>query len=202
MKNYPTIITCSACFRADDVQTPTIDPLTGNWDYVCTNPSHGETPHRWVVIPPAPVLYAASHDGYLADLGVYDDLLTCIQSDDGWLEYGVVEDRFRRCAPETYARLVREFSHSARNAIRGGPDVNPDARPKTSSRLASALSYLAGDGVIAKSFKPATGYWRYNTVISHWGPLPAPSDADVLTWEEYATANNLESGVWILPPGR
>jgi hypothetical protein len=169
------------------------------WDYLCVNPDALNHPYTWSVSPPENEPYNPPEEGYLADLGVYDDLQKCIHPADGWLEYGVVEDRYREYNPATYARLVREFSHSARNAIRGGPDVNPDRRPKVSSRLASALSYLASKEEISKTFGPATGYWDYNEIISHWGPVPAPDESNVISWWDYATAKGLDPKQWILP---
>jgi hypothetical protein len=198
VKNYPVVEMCHSCFRAEDVK-PSINALTGMWDYLCTNLEAPNHPFTWSKTPPSHFVYAPAREGYLADLGVYDDLLGCIHPTDTWLEYGIVEDRYRRFNPTIYARLVREFSHSARNAVRGGPDVNPDQSPKVSSRLASALSHLASEGLISKSFSPATGYWDYNGTISHWGPIP-PRDAGVITtWVEYATAKGLNPNEWTLP---
>ena len=156
-------------------------------------------PSQWTVSPPKAATSTAPQDGELARLGVYDDLMLCIHPEDPWLEYGVVEDRYRRLQPAKYAELISKYSHSRRNAIRGGPDVNPDQSPKTSSRLASALSHLAGAGLIAKSFGPATGYWDYNGIISHWAPLPAPDEDKVQSWSEYATENALDPEEWDLP---
>jgi len=199
MTNYPTTRTCDACFLADYVTDFKANHLTGLWYYQCFNPVHGESPHRWTVTPPKAAPSAAPQDGELARLGVYEDLPLCIHPDDPWLEYGVVEDRYRRLRPGPYAELILKYSHSRRNAIRGGPDVNPDQSPKTSSRLASALSNLAGAGLIAKSVGPATGYWGYNVTISHWAPLPAPDEGRVLTWSAYAIENGLDPEDWDLP---
>ena len=184
---------------ADYVTDFKANHLTGLWDYQCLNPEHGDSPHRWTVTPPKDAPSAVPQDGELARLGVYDDLLLCFHPSDPWLEYGVVEDRYRRLQPATYAALISKFSHSRRNSIRGGPDVNPDQSPKTSSRLASALSHLAGASLIAKSFGPATGYWDYNGFISRWAPLPAPDEDTVLTWSKYAVENGLDPADWDLP---
>jgi hypothetical protein len=198
MNSHPTTITCNECFYADDV-TCEVNYLTGQWDYQCSSKAHGESPHIWSVDPPKAGNYAAPRDGEMADLGVYDDLLLCVHADDPWLEYGVVEDRYRRQRPDTYASLVAKYSHSARNAIRGGPDVNPDRKSKFSVRLASALSHLEGAGLIAKNFGPATGFWDYNGIISRWAPLPSPATENVLSWWDYAVGNGLDPTKWILP---
>ena len=198
MTNYPTTIMCNKCFRADDV-TFEVNFLTVKWDYQCGGAIHGETPYVWSVEPTKAGNYAAPRDGELADLGVYDDLLLCIRADDPWLEYGVIEDRYRNLRSDTYASLVAKYSHSARNAIRGGPDVNPDRRSKLSVRLASALSHLEGAGLIAKNFGPATGYWDYNGIISHWAPLPSPAQENVLSWWDYAIEEGLDPANWNLP---
>jgi hypothetical protein len=51
---HPTIITCDACFYADDV-TAGVDTVSGDWVYKCANPTHGPTPHVWAKAPPVGV---------------------------------------------------------------------------------------------------------------------------------------------------
>ena len=78
--------------------------------------------------------------------------------------------------------------------------MNPPSTRKVSSRLAGALSHLAGDGQIAGSSGPPTGYWDYlKPAVTYWGPLPEPDKDDTTTWVEYALANGLKPGEWLLP---
>jgi hypothetical protein len=39
------------------------------------------------------------------DLGLYDDLLLCLVPGDPWVEYGVVEHRYKLLRPEIYEAL-------------------------------------------------------------------------------------------------
>lgn len=192
----PYIVTCENCFRADEV-TVEEDYLTNEWVYTCN--AHDPEPHVWR--KPAPTKPAANvfPDGRLEELGVYEILDQCIDSDDPWMEWGVIEDRFRRRDPELYALLIEEYSHSARDYRRGGPDKNPTNTRKLSNRLAQAVRVLARDGHLEGRFGPATGYWSYNTRVSHWAPNPAPDDDDLLTWEKYAMERSLDPTVWELP---
>jgi len=194
----PTTIPCEKCFFTQDV-TQEVNYLTGMWDYACSNPVHGETPYIWSVIPPSNAETSASRDSFLDGLGIYDDLLLCIHAGDPWLEYGVIEDRYRRDNPDEYAQLIEKYSHSARNSTRGGPDVQPSRSRKTSSRLSGALSVLAKAGLIDRAFGPASGYWSYNPRISRWAPLPSPAKEDLLTWSEYAAGEGLDPTRWELP---
>jgi hypothetical protein len=197
--SLPPIITCASCFRAEDVTAET-DYLTQEWVYTCNGNDHGGQTFVWRKPVPITTNAKVQRDGYFADLGVHETLMTLIHEDDPWLEYGVVEDRFRRKDPALYAKLVHEFSHSARNAIRGGPDENPARTHTVSMRLAQALSALAEEGLIASRIGPATGYWgSYLSKVSHWAPRPAPSAEKVLTWSNYATAAGLDPDTWILP---
>jgi hypothetical protein len=176
-----------------------VEAETGNWNYNCARPLHGEGGHAWTVVPPAAATVVSCRDGYFAELDVYEDLIACIHGGDPWLEYGIVEDRYRAQAPDTYAALVAKFSHSARNAIRGGPDTDPDQSRKVSSRLAGALSHLAQEGLIAKSTGLATGYWSYNGTVTYWAAMPPPPADLVLSWEMYAEQMSLDPEAWKLP---
>ncbi|HUR78558.1 MAG TPA: hypothetical protein VMZ22_11460 [Acidimicrobiales bacterium] len=199
----PVTIPCTSCFRADEVTAVVKD---GKWVYTCTD--HRPEPHVWIVDPPeppakktAPKVSPASPARYLESVGANEVLAACLRADDPWVEYGVVEDRFRRAEPELYAHLVETYSHSARSAERGGPDV--DKVSKTlSSRLAQALGRLATKGVVSKApaRREATGYWSYNGKVSYWGPNPAPESDAAITWEQYATdADDLDPAAWTLP---
>ena len=114
----------------------------------------------------------------------------------------MVEDQYRREAPDTYLHLVQKYSHSGRNAIRGGPDMNPAQKPTVSNRLAVALHHLHGEGLVSWSKHKATGYWTYNGPTGFWGRQPAPAKDHVITWASYATSHGLDPDAWVLPGGR
>ena len=197
MTTGPSIPICPSCFTADEVTVA--GKVDGLWEYRCDNSWHKSGPHTWVVTPTLSGGYIPAREGYLADLGVYEDLLACIEPGDGWLEYGVVEDRYRRRAPTVYASLVSSYSHSAQNEAHGGQIKNPPQRRTVSSRLAQALGQLATEGLIAKGWQKSTGYWSYNGTTSFWAPIPAPAEGNATTWEAYATANGLDPRRWLLP---
>jgi hypothetical protein len=133
------LVMCNKCFTADDV-TGVIQ--AGQYVYTCKN--HPQ-PHVWSVNAPQPKVKKApvlTQAGFLASVGADEKLLQCVKAGDPWLEYGVVEDRFRRANAELYQLLLDRWSHSARNAIRGGPDTDPSGAT-VSSVLAGALQRLA-----------------------------------------------------------
>jgi len=121
------------------------------------------------------------------ELGVYDDLLACVH--DGFAEYGVIEYRFARHAPDTYRVLVDRYSHTAL-----GP-----AGYSTSAFLGGALGQLWREDVIAGFWTLASGYWSYNGGISAYGPAGTPESDGCLTWAEFAVSNlDVDPGDW--PP--
>lgn len=196
MQAGPSIPVCNNCFYADDV-TP-LGRVDGDWEYQCENPKHGATPHTWIVESGTATAYVPSREGYLEDFNAYADLLSCIHSDDGWLEYGVVEHRFRQVSPH-YIQMCHLYTHSAMNAIRGGRLVDPPQTATISARLARALGQLSNEGLVSKNWLPATGFWSYNQPISYWAPVPAPPGSERVTWTAFAEGQNLDGQQWILP---
>lgn len=61
------------------------------------NPSCGA--YRWT-----PTVQSADslpmRTGIAEEFGVYDDLLSCVGTEDPWLEYGIVKYRFARLRPD------------------------------------------------------------------------------------------------------
>lgn len=186
------IQTCPTCHFADDV---TYTKTGGEFVYTCDNPKHGPISWRKPATNPA----TNAREGYLIEHGVYGDLLSCVRADDPWLEYGVVEHRYRILRPQTYATLVRSYSHAARNAARGGTIATPDRSMTTSRRLSGALSQLAEEGLLSSRKGRASGFWSYNSDVSHYGPVPAPAGDAFLSWVAFATKEGLDPQQWILP---
>jgi hypothetical protein len=115
----------------------------------------------------------SAEDGIIADLGLYEDLLQCIRPREPWLEYGVIEYRYRLAFPHNFKELVRERGH------RRFPVGN-----KTASKLiGQALGILADRDVLVKHVGGAgTGFWHYNDP-SHWyARHPRPDLSNLITW--------------------
>jgi hypothetical protein len=106
------IQTCPRCFSADDVSYERLPDRVV--EFTCSR-AHGDAgPYRWL----ASLDDASVHEE--TEPGVTDELLeplsTCVGHDDAWLEYGIVEYRFRQrfpnslrptCASEATGCLVR-----------------------------------------------------------------------------------------------
>lgn len=73
---------------------------------LCENPSCGA--YRWT-----PTVQSADANqmrtGIAEEFGVYDDLLSCVGTEDPWLEYGIVEYRFARLRPDLEDRRDRSL---------------------------------------------------------------------------------------------
>jgi hypothetical protein len=162
------ILTCPRCFRSDDVSYERLPDRVV--EYTCSDEHDGAGPHRWF----ASLDDVASHDE--AEPGVTDELLdplsACISDDDPWLEYGIVEYRFRERFPELFAAHVRDRGHR----------MFGDRVTASAVRFASALGRLAERGELVKKYRPATGAWAPQDV-TYWARPPAP--AGHLTWAEW-----------------
>lgn len=176
---------CALCGHDDDV---TIMPAPdGNgWQYTCPpGPSHTDA-RVWTVTEPAAFV---GRDGVTAELGLYDDLPSLIAPGEPWLEYGVVEYRYRRLHHDRYGEVIRRYGHRS---------VEP--KPFTASALiAKALGQLAREGIFALRWGPATGYWSYNGTVSYWSVPPLPADDHTVTWQAFAEATpGLDASEWTL----
>ena len=171
---------CPICGLDDDVQ---LLQAAGEWIFTCDAATH--VPYEW-----RPTLTSRTLRSYRSgvgeELGVYDDLLACV--DDGLAEYGVIEYRFATRAPETYAELIRRYSHGAL-----GPK-----RYTTSSFLGGALGQLWREEAIDGRWVPATAYWSYNTQVGGYATAPVHDDTPVLSWEQFATSLGIDPQTW--PP--
>jgi len=86
-------------------------------------------------------------------LGLYDDLLQCVQSGDPWVEHGIVEYRYSRLNPKVYLQeLIPRFGHRAQ-----GPRLF-----SASALIAKALGQLRNEGLLAWRYDKATGFWDYS----------------------------------------
>lgn len=51
-------------------------------------------------------------------MGVYDALIQCVDNSDRWLEFGIIEHRYKSAHPATYAQMVRRWGHLSRKKTR------------------------------------------------------------------------------------
>ena len=168
------IVTCPKCFSFDDVLPPRRSP-DGRIDYTCTGDHGGEGPFRWSSTPdavdlPSPRRTAASSsssatraprapraprpnpdDASIDEL--LDPLLACVNPGEPFVEYGVVEYRFRQARPDLFLQHVRERGHvmlgTRRNLAASSSDPPAVLRERVTSKggtTAAALDVLAQAG--------------------------------------------------------
>lgn len=173
---------CPLCGHDDDVNVVPSGSDT-EWLFACTNHA---PPYNWAV--PHEV-HHTGREGITAELGLYDDLLLCIEAGDPWVEHGIVEYRYRQLRPAIYVHeLVARFGHRAQ-----GP-----RHFSASALIAKALGQLRNEGLLAWQYAQATGFWDYNGTISYWATVPPPPEDQRLTWEIFAVANHLDPRTWVI----
>lgn len=175
----PSKQVCPLCGRDDTVVQ--LGVKDGKWLYRCSNPKKHPEPLDWASADVAP----AEDDrepGVMEEFGLFQDLPHCLNAGEPFVEYGVVEYRYRQLRPDTFSEIVAKYGH---RAIEMG-------RPYTTSGfLASALRILANRGEVELRWGPATGFWTYDGTVGYWALAPASSDA-LLTWEEFAAREGLD----------
>lgn len=173
--------TCPACFSADEVtQVRSIDGL---WTFTCDYGSkHPDgLPRVWDASNEVDV----AEDDVRQSLSPYlSPLRACVLPDEPYVEYGIVEWRFRTLAPVLFAGLVAEHGHKR---------LNPIASKKTTSAyLAQGLGLLAADGELVRLYGPATGTWSYNGQVTYWAIAPGPRTTARLSWRQFAQDRGLD----------
>ncbi len=182
----PPRAVCHLCGNDEEI-TVTGLAIPGRWLYICSaiGKFHVE-PYQWNIPCEQPL---AAGDGITAELGLYDDLPRCVTPGEPWVEYGIVEHRYKRLRPDVYYdELLPRYGHTK---------IGPK-RFTTSSFIAAALGHLERDGILAWSQTKATGYWAYNGVISSWAVPPEPPADQRLTWVEFAGDQGLDPQDWVL----
>jgi len=181
---------CQLCAFGDDHIAVSLTPDGTSWLFACSSPEH-PTPHTW---SSKIERYTPARDGICEELGLYDDLEQCVTPGAPWVEYGIVEHRYRLRRPDIYfGQLLDRYGHRAK-------------APKSftlSALLAKCLGQLTQERVLIGRLGPATGYWRYNGQISYWARRPAPSESESMTWLAFASSTEgLDPETWDLtPPG-
>lgn len=182
----PPRLTCSKCFRDEDVQQP-VRLDDGSYQYTCNANHGGDGPHVWskrledLVLP---TRNGSSGEAETDDL--LDPLLKVFANEDRWLEYGVVEYKLRQLAPFVFARHVAEAGHR----------MFGDSRETASkNRFSTALSRLEREGRLVHEMRLSTGAaWEHDKVVSYWAKPPAPPASKTLTWTAYCIANGRPDG--------
>jgi hypothetical protein len=168
------MVTCPACFSADDVSYQRLPDR--QVAYLCDRRHSDGKPHAWTSS------VEATRDSWAAPEGITDELmeplLGCIQPEDGLLEYGIIEYRFRERYPDLFRAHVRDRGH-----------VLLGSTPTTASavRFGVALGRLWRSGDLAFQYGRATGAWSYNSRISYWSRPPAEGRTPV-TWADFCAS--------------
>ncbi|MBN9099962.1 MULTISPECIES: hypothetical protein [unclassified Pseudonocardia] len=198
------IITCPRCFSFDDVRPPRRRP-DGAVEYTCTGEHDGAGTHTWSVAPPevpsgrvAPTARAtgarapaAPRPGVGSEAAATDELLepllACVNAGEPFVEYGVVEYRFRLARPDLFVAHVRERGHVLLGARRGQASAS-------TARFGSALRRLESAGELVMVKGPGTGAWRHNPSIGYWARPPRPT-GPLLTWSMFCATQG-RSAEW------
>lgn len=174
----PVTQTCPQHHHADDVVPKYA--IDGLWEFTCDRSDH---------VPPGPLSWMASNDpavGAGSSSGrslstLTAPLLGCLHPGDPWVEYGVVEARFRDVAPKVFEELVTEHGHI---------DLNPRTHRgwTASAYLVQALGELRREGRVHRIFGVATGPWKKQPEVSYWALPPTPPTTSRLSLADH-TAN-------------
>lgn len=78
---------------------------------------------------------------------------SCIHPEDPFVEYGIVEYRFRQAYPDLFRAHVRERGHIL---------LGPAKFTASGLRFGVALGRLAQAGELLSHYGPAPGAWSYN----------------------------------------
>jgi hypothetical protein len=171
---------CPFCATDEEVTSSPLGP--GLVEYTCSrarrHPAQG--PYSWQGrVIGAPALWEEEAEGPATELGMLDDLLACVEPGEPWLEYGIIERRYRERSPDEFEQLVQRWGHRE----------DGRQRPYTASayiggvlamlRRRNKLVSLPGGG-------PATAYWSYNAPASYWARPPGPPRQRLLTFVAWA----------------
>jgi hypothetical protein len=199
------IVTCPRCFSFDDVRPPRRLP-DGRIQYTCTGDHDGAGTHTWAAdaavadapagrtptarqsgarTPAAPRSRRNADDSATEQL--LEPLLACVNAGEPFVEYGVVEYRFRLAHPDLFVAHVRELGHLMLGARRGQTSTS-------TARFTKALGRLERSGELVTVKGPGTGAWRHNQSISYWARPPRPA-GPLLTWSMFCATQG-RSAEW------
>ena len=137
---------------------------------VCTDRSHGADGYVWEPTPPPG--RSTRGDGLGAELEIWDKLLELFDPAEDFVAYGDIEDRLFHRYPTEAQTLLHRYGHKFRGA------EHPSSQYSMSAYLASRLKELEREGHLQLAWRPATGDWAHNGVISHWRLSRDPESVD------------------------
>lgn len=184
MTDRPSTQVCPLCSRDDTVEV--LGRVEHEWAFRCANLSK-HVLYEWSS-PDASVLEEESAPGIMQELELFTDLPHCLVASERFVEYGIVEHRYRTMRPETYAAIVARYGHRATEVGR---------HYTASSFMASALKLLSNREELELRWGSATGFWRYNEVVSYWALAPARTDK-LLSWVDFALAEGIDPDIWVI----
>lgn len=170
---------CPLCGRDDTVVQLGIKD--GKWLFRCSNAKKHFTSVDWASADLTPD-EDDREPGVMEEFGLFQDLPHCLDAGEAFVEYGVVEYRYRQLRPDTFKDIVSKYGHRA---------VELGRPYTTSSFLASALRILANRNEVELRWGAATGFWTYDGTVGYWALAPASSD-ELLTWESFAKNEGLD----------
>ena len=194
-KGLLLIVTCPRCFSFDDVRPPRRLP-DGRLEYTCTGEHDDTGAYMWstassAVDSPAgptstgrkaaartagrPRTSLVAEDAAVDEL--LEPLLACVNVGEPFVEYGIVEYRFRMSRPDLFVAHVRERGHPMLGARRGSASTS-------TARFARTLRRLETTGQLVMVKGPGTGAWRHDQSIGYWARPPRPT-GPLLTWSMF-----------------
>lgn len=173
---------CPLC-ASDDLVTLRSDG-PDIWVFVC-GAEQARHPYEWT--PTGTPQFEPGRVGIAEELGVYDDLLRCLEPGER-VEYGIVEYRFAATSPMAYRALIERYGHVS---------VQP-SKYTASAFLSHALGQLSREGLVELSWTKGTGYWSYLTRVSAWSLAGsgAAVNVPILNWADFALGNGLDPESW------
>lgn len=173
------IVNCSTCGTDEYVD---FDETTGV--ALCVGPGHPIErmwePRREVEKP-----VRGLADGIAAELGLYDDLLTCLRHGE-WAETGVIEHRYGTDHPSSYRWMVERWGHVAQSP----------RRYSVTSFIGSTLGALTRATDVSYREGRGTGFYDYNPTIGFWTLKPVPTDTVESAWATVAVELGHLSHCW------
>jgi hypothetical protein len=165
------ITTCPRCFSAEDVTWQRLPDRTVL--YTCDRRHGGEGPHTWLKSLDQLALHEEAAEGVTDEL--LEPLSSCVLAGEPFVEYGVVEYRFRQRFSELFKQHVLERGHGV---------FGPKAYTASSVRFGVALARLARSKELVSRYDTATGAWSYNGQITYWARPPV-TPGPPLTWARF-----------------
>ncbi|MFG1928746.1 hypothetical protein [Cryptosporangium sp. NPDC048952] len=180
------ILVCPFCTDVDGVERTPLGP--GIWSYTCSRSRNhpGSAPYTWEGTTQEAITPDAI-GGLAAELSLATDLLACLRPGESWVEYGVVEHRYRLLRPDNYQVLAAHFAPSklCLPEFDGLAGSSRQAGYSTSVYIAHTLSRMSRRDEIHLQTGPATGPWKTASTISYWALSPAPPPESRLTYQAF-----------------